>query len=358
MPDSAEKKEAKSKKTAPQRLLELSRNPDPSVQYAVASNPNAPVQALEYLAGHGKFTILKAVAGNLSVTALILERLARHKQWTVCEAVALSKLAPVTLLFSLAGHSEPKVREAVLSNSSCTPKLFETLSKDAEPWVRMRVAMSFSCPSSVLEVLASDPAAYVRNAVADNRNTPPATVRALASDADGYVRAGAVRNARDFKLLTTLAGDSDVRVRLEIARLMPWSPRLHDHLVTDAEETVRDAIADYYEELPDAAALILALDSSDKVRERLARRDCLSQAVLEVLVSDPNAEVRRSLAYAKVDDVAAWVLERLASDADKDVRWQVAYHWRTPKDTLRQLEDDPDVEVRSAARYSLAQVWN
>ena len=83
MPAATEKKEAKSKKTAPARLLELSRNADASVQYAVASNANAPVQALEYLAGHGKFTILKAVAGNPNVTPVILERLAMHKQWTV-----------------------------------------------------------------------------------------------------------------------------------------------------------------------------------------------------------------------------------------------------------------------------------
>ena len=41
------KKEAKSKKTIASRLLELAKNPDPTVQYTVASNPNAPLAALE-----------------------------------------------------------------------------------------------------------------------------------------------------------------------------------------------------------------------------------------------------------------------------------------------------------------------
>ncbi len=335
MPDSAEKKETKSKKTAPQRLLELSRNADPSVQYAVASNPNAPVQALEYLAGHGKFTILKAVAGNPNVTALILERLARHKQWTVCVAV--------------------------LSNPSCTPQIFEALSKDAESWVRLHVALKIACPSAVLEMLASDPDAYVRNAVAGNWNTPPATVRRLAADADGYVRAGAVDNSSRLhtsKELTALARDPDVRVRLEIAKLgQHWSPRLHDHLVTDAEEIVRVQIADHGE-LPVAVVLTLARDSSDEVRRTVARRNRLSKAVLEVLISDPNPEVRRSLAHNKEDDVPVWVLERLAGDADKDVRWQASYNGRTPEATLRQLEEtDPDEGVRSSARHCLARSW-
>lgn len=62
MDSSTAKKEAKSKKTTPARLLELSRHLEPSVQLAVAKHANIPVAALEYLSGHSKFTILKAVA--------------------------------------------------------------------------------------------------------------------------------------------------------------------------------------------------------------------------------------------------------------------------------------------------------
>jgi hypothetical protein len=156
-------------------------------------------------------------------------------------------------------------------------------------------------------------------------------------------------------LLIALAQDPDPQVRLEYAKLTPWRPNLHNHLVTDPDVIVRGCIADHTE-LPAPAALTLARNASDDVRERVARRDGLSKSVLEVLLSDPNPEVRRALAYAKVDDAPAWVLERLSSDADKDVRWQVAYNWRTPKRILRQLEVDEDENVRSAARYTLTQL--
>jgi hypothetical protein len=135
---------------------------------------------------------------------------------------------------------------------------------------------------------------------------------------------------------------------------MLWNPNLHDHLVTDANVIVRGQIADH-SQLPDVAALVLARDPSDAVREIIAHRNGIGQAALEILIDDPTPAVRRALAYAKANDVPAWVLEHLALDADSDVRWQVAYNWRTPKATLQRLERDSDEAVRSAARHSLEQ---
>jgi hypothetical protein len=188
------KKEAKSKKTLPARLLELAKTPDPTVQYAVANNPNTPLPALEYLSGHGKWTILKAVAHNKNVSAAILEKLAGHKQPSVVEAVALSPSTPTALLEKLSKHPEVSVRRALLGNYShhFTAHLYELLSQDTEDMVRMDVAFRVECPSSVLEKLASDPYTYTRVAVAGAYNTPPKVRLLLAKDPEGAVRASTI----------------------------------------------------------------------------------------------------------------------------------------------------------------------
>ena len=80
MDSSVAKKEAKSKKTTPARLLELSYHPDPSVQLVVSKHPNTPVAALEYLSSHGKVTIVKEIAKHPNTPSAILERLALHQQ--------------------------------------------------------------------------------------------------------------------------------------------------------------------------------------------------------------------------------------------------------------------------------------
>jgi hypothetical protein len=104
------KKEAKSKKTLATRLLELARNADPTVQYAVSANPNAPLAALEYLSGHGKWTILKAVALNPNVSEAILEPVIRdlyanmnpeefhNAGWTVFDSSDLNLETTVCLI--------------------------------------------------------------------------------------------------------------------------------------------------------------------------------------------------------------------------------------------------------------------
>jgi hypothetical protein len=186
------KKEAKNKKTLPTRLLELAKNADPTVQYAVASNPNAPLLALEYLSGHGKWTILKAVAGNPNVSTAILEKLAGKTQPTVVEAVAKSTSAPATLLETLTKHPELSVRLALTENQSLTPYLYELLSQDPDSQVVLWAALRVDCPASVLTKLATNVDDLIRGAVASAYNTPLEVRLELTKDPVKRVRSQAV----------------------------------------------------------------------------------------------------------------------------------------------------------------------
>jgi hypothetical protein len=333
------KKEAKSKKTPATRLLELARNTDPTVQYAVAANPKAPLGALEYLSGHGKWTILKAVALNPNVSLAILEKLAAHKQNTVCVAVAQSPQTPAQLLAQLALHSDSVVRRAVTENKNCTDAIYTKLSQDPDSLVRFDVALRTTSPV-VLEKLSLDPDGQVRGAVAWNRVIPNKTLHLLAGDPKASVRASTVdqlRNRGAINLVQTLARDPDSEVRLEVAKLFTWLPQFHDHLVTDPDETVRECLAEHHD-LPQVSMLILAKDSSDQVR-------------------DSSPAVRRTLAYAKTTKSPAWMLEQLAIDPDENVRWQVAYVGVVSDQILKRLSQDSSQSVREAALETLSRTW-
>ncbi len=354
------KKEAKSKKTLASRLLELAKTPEPTVQYAVAANPNAPLAALEYLSGHGKWTILKAVAVNPNVSLAILEKLASHKQNTVCVAVAQSTKTSDQLLAKLAQHSDSVVRRAVTENKNCSDAILATLGQDPDSLVRFDVAIRTKSPV-VLEKLAFDPDEYVRGAAAGNKGVPTKDLRVLATDPKASVRASSVRNLRqrgEMKLLLTLARDMNAEVRFAIVNenAATWNNQLHDHLVTDSDEKVRECLAVHYE-LPQTMMLILAQDSSTAVREQIAHRNDLTKAVFEILLKDPNPEVRRTLAYANTAKPPAWVLEQLAIDPDENVRWQVAYVGVVSDQILKKLTQDSSQSVRDAANETLNRTW-
>ncbi len=349
------KKEAKSKKTTATRLLELAKTADPTVQYAVAANPNTPLAALEYLSGHGKWTILKAVAVHPNVSLAILEILAAHKQVTVCVAVAESQQAPVHFLEQLTKHPEAAVRRAVAANTNCTDAIFTVLSEDSAYKVRYEVASRMSCPAAVLQKLAYDPEVSVRDFVAWNSGVPTTELCLLATDPEARVRASTVENLRrrgEMALLQTLARDPSEEVRFAIANLFIWNNLLHLGLIGDTSQKIRERLAEHHE-LPLEQMLILASDSSEQVRYAIARRDDLSKSVLEQLVKDSYVEVRRALVYAKTTRVPSWLLETLATDIDETVRWQVANNGSTPKAVLNKLLQDPSDDVRAKASETL-----
>lgn len=335
MDSSNAKKEAKSRKTAPARLLELSHHADPSVQLAVAKHANTPVTALEYLSGHGKFTILKAVAEHPSTPSAILERLAFHKQHTVVEVVAKNSKTLRSTLERLAAHQHEAVRKALTANSAVTTAILETLSHDESEGVRYGVARKYLCPPALLEQLASDQSAWVRGGVAANSNAPLEVVRRLACDPEALVRGRTV-----YRLIKDQQND------------------LLEVLVRDANRDVRDAVAEDigYSSHPKRVQLIapLARDLDARIRERVARYGDLDTVTLELLLKDPDPEVRKALGYNKVQPTPAFVIEALANDLVAQVRWQAVCNGAITRATLERLAaSDPAEHIRERAALEL-----
>jgi hypothetical protein len=310
------KKEAKSKKTAASRLEQLARNPDTSVQQAVAGNPSTPAAALEYLGGHGKFNIRKAVAKNPNTPDAVLEKLSRHKQATVREAVASREVLPESIALHFAKSDEKNLKMALFYRHH-SAKVWETLATDTDEEVRESVAGEEAISDALFEQLLKDPNPNVRSALGENEKIQgrPDWLERLSKDPEPLVRKSA---------------------------LVYGGAKMTEHLLYDPSEVVRCEVAES-EHLTNKIVQVLLKDSVEEVRMALAGNDVLFQSVphglAAALVTDV-AKVRWALAGNQ--DTPLVTLEQLAADVEAHIRWQVAQNSSTPKAVLQKLSKDKD----------------
>ena len=132
----------------------------------VASNPDAPAEALAILAGDPYSDVRLEVASNPAAPA---------------EAFAV-----------LAEDSDKEIRLLVASNPDVPPEALAALAQDQDDEVRVAVAVNPSTPSAVLVSLAGGRSPAVRACVGANPNASPETLIDLAVDDDPDVRLAAV----------------------------------------------------------------------------------------------------------------------------------------------------------------------
>lgn len=88
-----------------------------------------------------------------------------------------------------------------------------------------------------------------------------------------------------------------------------------------------------------------------EMRFWVAHNKTISQAIIDILAVDPDANVRARIASKR--SASAQVLSALASDDDVGVRQEVALNAKTPPETIRLLVNDPDEDVSEFARERL-----
>jgi hypothetical protein len=69
-------------------------------------------------------------------------------------------------------------------------------------------------------------------------------------------------------------------------------------------------------------------------------------AVLEILVDDPDVDVRYLVAMKR--KLSPGLLEHLSRDVDESIRMRVAQHRSTSRETLNFLLDDPWIDIRTS----------
>lgn len=177
---------------------------------------------------------------------------------------------------------------------------------------RAALAADAQAAPELLTWLAADPALEVRLAVAANRATPPQAGLLLAEDPASEVRAALAK--RVGALAPGLAEEAaqNRRARMTAAIL--------DRLVEDVAVEVRAALAEAVASLPDAPRdliLRLARDTAIQVAEPVLRHSpLLSDADLLALIAEPPSRVTRR-AIAARPRLSEAVAEAVVASADR-----------------------------------------
>lgn len=320
--------------TAPERLQTLARSSNHSVQQAVASNPNTPIEVLYILDKRHAEAILQNVALplHLLADAGCLEKFDARMQ----QAFA-SMATDGVLLALLARAAHPHVRAAVAGNAYTPKTILRTLSLDNVGVVRRAVACSAFADESILQNLALCRDCTVREGIAGNLHTPISLLLHLLGDEEYTVRQSVLRNPRvidDRQLATTALGQT-----VRLLSSLCGDEQLQSYRAASGAATFTD----------DEWRLMMHIGYWP--RYIVAQHHGAPAWVFGSLAADERWEVRRQVARNRA--VPAEILEILATDEDALVRSGVAENIQAPLTLLQTLADTDDESVQTIARETL-----
>ncbi|QIP32583.1 hypothetical protein [Deinococcus radiodurans] len=331
-------------------LLALAGDGDHAVRLQVARNPSSPPEALSLLAGDARYAIREAVAAHPYTPSEVLDALAQDANERV-QFVANLRRAPLSQAQAQQAL-ETRRRNAKLAVAAqqAPAEMLVRLSRDRSPRVRAQVGLNPHTPSAARALLLGDQVPEVqRVAQAASPSTPGQELAALPLF-DARVREGLSSNvSTPDDLLVALSDDPLRDVRLNVL-LNPAAPggALERRL---PEQPMRPVIRQHprygqvqaklndleWEEVgqPDVSAEALAsLGQSDalRVRCKVASHPRTPQETLEVLVNDPEEEVRSGI-ISRSEELAFGLQVVLAQDASAQLRQKL----------LRRKDVDPNV---------------
>jgi hypothetical protein len=203
---------------------------------------------------------------------------------------------------------------------------------------------------TIEEILASQHH-WLQHSLALNHQLPHAVRMRLAVHPDAAVRAALVVGARDAprELYELLIDDPDARVRTYLAECDQVPADLLARLATDPDPEIRATVALWWTQAPEAVRRVLLTDPVDQVRAfacstYYARRPHpvpppdLVAGLLDDSITRAGA-VRHAV-------LTPQLASRLAGDPDHQVRRQVAEHPQLPPAVRDLLADDASANVR------------
>ena len=337
-------------------LTTLASSDDWEVRRAVAWHDNTPDAVIKALSNDDDSDVRQAI-GDRSLpkdwrfltrdekaTALqsseispnIIEALASSENWSLRQAVAWSPSTSDSVLDRLKEDDDEDVQLAA-SKERLLPVEWRFLPN----WEKAERLAEQTVDESILSILASARASDVRRAVALHPGTKQDLLGKLAEDDDSSVQSGVRERAlpNDWKAL-----DDDDRIA-----------------------ALRDP------GIPEAVLTILAGSGNWSIRQAVALSPSAPTSILKQLLNDEDADVQSAVrerelpeGWRALDDdekverlnegeADAAVLTILAKSGRWDVRQAVAQNPATADDLLRQLAEDDDDDVQSAAKKNLKQ---
>jgi hypothetical protein len=340
---------------APVHLLEyLANDLAPEIRQQVVTNVKTPVNILEQLACDRDDKVRASVASCANTPVKLLEPLAQDASGRVRQEVAQNPKTPVSILEQLIGDCDQEVRRSIAFNTNAPANVLSQLPSDSDNWVRQELARCSRTPVSLLQQLASDANPEVRQFVACNSSTPVSVLEQLASDANPEVRRTVASNTKTpTSILEQLASDANPEVRRTVASNTKTPTSILEQLADDRDRRIRLDFS-LSSETPVSVLEQLVSDCDPEIRRRFAANSSIPANIVERCVSDRDCRVRQILASRS--DTSASILEQLASDRAAKVRRKVASNTNTPAIVLEQLTKDPDERVRRLADCTLTRI--
>ena len=283
------------------------------------NDPETSTDDLEKLAQSNDLRVVRAVAINRATSALTLSRLSEHTDTKVRVSVAWHQNTPIEVLQRLAEEANAgfDVDEGPLEpgwTDSIHGRLVWRMELSPEPELLDALSQMPSVPNDSRETSVVETARRLR-ALHDVGRLQSLNVTERINYLNQKGRAGVASSC-----LAMLAVDSEVSVRVAVAKSFKTTPEVRRLLAEDASMEVKREVAQHPRTPLDALCALWDAEG-------------------------PSGDIAELIAYNRAS--TADLLRRIVTESDdRDVLWRVAAHEALDEDQQRVLLDHPDISIQ------------
>ena len=313
-PEQREAKKTESLKYLSQEEIDkLTESPNVKTRINIAKGYGVLQSTLRKLADDPDLGVVQAVLDNHNCPLTVARDLAESENPEVRLAVAQSKWTD--LMTRRDWEKDREWTQGERRHNDFARLLVHAYASDPDVRVRAAVADSIALPDEDVEKLSKDRSVVVRKAVWHNVSLfeHPDIIEKLVKDKHPDVRFEIASSSTDVKVLTELAKDEAVTVRLEVAKNSHTSDEVMWELAQDPAVLIRRVVAGKAEQ-PIRNSMV---GDSDIGVRKLVAETTEDKGVLLILAKDPEREVRMQVVRNVYVDIP--VLTVLNADADAEI---------------------------------------
>lgn len=322
------------------------------VRQVAASASTTPPEVLAFLVDDRSRVVRELVARNANTPPHAVERLAFDPSPEVRWGV-LGRPLSLAAMRHLSRDPFGHLRERFAYHPELPDALRVALAGDHDPRVRAVIARR-RAPQVVFDRLVTDPVREVAVALANNPHIGSSVAMVLTGHRERTVRSALARTTSHAEVLDTLADDTELVVRLEVADNSSLSPATALRMMRSPSRRVRRTVlALHHERLPDEVvdrAIEEALCTPDAQERHNMRRLFAHRITPRVITAPPAPDDRRGL-FEVVDQCLPFDLIADAvmnSAVPVTVRAGLMEHPLIPRDVLNRLSRDQSPVIQAA----------
>lgn len=234
----------------PEELAMLAEDEDGGVRFYVAVNQHTPLDIhlrlandpLPHVRGGVSLALIYDPLASKNIrefTEKIALNLARDPQPVVRYALASNKNLGPAVYAVLARDPDPAIRQKLAENLNAPQSALEIMAEDSVVAVKIQVLKHRNLPRNLLVQKSADPSPFIRLAICENINTPSTVLERLAGDEDPQVREEvAAHPVTSLEVLRKMVDDDDLQVVLAVTR----HPKADRDLLFELANDPRDEV--------------------------------------------------------------------------------------------------------------------